>query len=54
MRHDTDDAASADAGQRGGDETVILDVPEPTTMGSERTREGDPSLRQLFWGEERS
>ena len=51
---DTDDAASADAGQRGGDETVILDVPEPTTMGSERTREGDPSLRQLFWGEERS
>ncbi len=51
---DTGDAASADAGQRGGDETVILDVPEPTSMGSERTREGDPSLRQLFWGEERS
>jgi DivIVA domain-containing protein len=51
---DTDDAASADAGQRSGDETVILDVPEPTAMGSERTREGDPSLRQLFWGEERS
>ena len=51
---DTDDAASADTGQRGGDESVILDVPEPTTMGSERTREGDPSLRQLFWGEERS
>ena len=50
---DTDDAAPADAGQRG-DETVILDVPEPTTMGSERTHESDPSLRQLFWGEERS
>ncbi len=51
---DTDDAGSADAGQRSGDETVILDVPEPTAMGSERTREGDPSLRQLFWGDERS
>ena len=50
---DDADAASRSAGARGGDETVILEVPQPTTMGTERDREGDPSLRQLFWGEER-
>lgn len=51
---DTDDAASADTRERGGDETVILEVPQPTTMGAERDRDSsDPSLRQLFWGEER-
>jgi len=50
---DTDENASAPVEERGGDETVILEVPQPTTMGAERDRDSsDPSLRQLFWGEE--
>jgi DivIVA domain-containing protein len=50
---DTDDAASTGTGERSGDETVILEVPQPTTTGAERERDSnDPSLRQVFWGEE--
>jgi DivIVA domain-containing protein len=50
---DSDDTTSAGTGG-SGEETVILEVPQPTTMGAERDRDSsDPSLRQLFWGEER-
>jgi DivIVA domain-containing protein len=42
-----------DASPATGDETVVLDVPEPSPLATERQREGDPSLKQLFWGEER-
>jgi len=51
--HDLDDAAAEAGAGDGGDETVVLEVPQPTTLGTQRDREADPSLRQLFWGEER-
>lgn len=40
---------------RGGDETVVIEVPQPAaTPGGDRdTEAGDPSLKKLFWGEER-
>jgi len=45
---------SADAGPPG-DETVVIEVPQPAgTPGGDRDPEtGDPSLKKLFWGEER-
>jgi DivIVA domain-containing protein len=50
---DADENTSNGMEEGGGDETVILEVPQPTTMGAERERDSsDPSLRQLFWGEE--
>ncbi len=48
------DAVSAGAGDTG-DETVVIEVPQPApTPGGDRDVEGgDPSLKKLFWGEER-
>ena len=38
-----------------GDETVVIEVPQPaTTPGGDRDPDaGDPSLKKLFWGEDR-
>ena len=36
----------------GGDQTVVLEPSQPTTLGAERERGGDPSLKQLFWGDQ--
>jgi DivIVA domain-containing protein len=48
------DAIAAGAGDPG-DETVVIEVPQPTaTPGGDRDSDsGDPSLKKLFWGEER-
>jgi hypothetical protein len=45
---------SAGAGE-AGDETVVIEVPQPatTSAGDRDTEGGDPSLKKLFWGEER-
>jgi DivIVA domain-containing protein len=45
---------AAGAGE-GGDETVVIEVPQPagTPSGDRETDSGDPSLKKLFWGEER-
>jgi DivIVA domain-containing protein len=45
---------ATDAGP-GGDETVVIEVPQPAaTPGGDRDADaGDPSLKKLFWGEER-
>jgi DivIVA domain-containing protein len=45
--------ADEEAAGAGRDETVVLEVPQPTASRGDGGREGDPSLRQLFWGEER-
>jgi DivIVA domain-containing protein len=57
---DEPDASTGDAGTdpsnepaTSADETVVLEVPQPTSTAAERDRESDPSLKQLFWGEER-
>jgi DivIVA domain-containing protein len=42
--------ASEDPEGPRGDATVVLETPQPTSMGSDRGREDDPSLRKLFWG----
>jgi DivIVA domain-containing protein len=42
--------ASQDPEEPRDDATVILETPQPTSMGSERGGEDDPSLRKLFWG----
>ena len=49
----TDVAAPMDEGT--GDETVVIEVPQPaTTPGGDRDPDaGDPSLKKLFWGEDR-
>jgi hypothetical protein len=41
--------------EANGDETVVIEVPQPaTTPGGERDPDaGDPSLKKLFWGEDR-
>ena len=38
-----------------GDETVVIEVPQPApTPGGDREPDGgDPSLKKLFWGEDR-
>jgi DivIVA domain-containing protein len=38
-----------------GDETVVIEVPQPaTTPGGDRDPDaGDPSLKKLFWGDDR-
>ena len=39
-----------------GDETVVIEVPQPATTpgGAIASPDaGDPSLKKLFWGEER-
>jgi DivIVA domain-containing protein len=48
------DAVSAGAGE-AGDETMVIEVPQPATApgGDRETESGDPSLKKLFWGEER-
>ena len=48
------DAVSAGAGDTG-DETVVIEVPQaaPTPGGDRDVEGGDPSLKKLFWGEER-
>jgi DivIVA domain-containing protein len=48
------ESASADTGPTG-DETVVIEVPQPAaTPGGDRDADaGDPSLKKLFWGEER-
>ncbi|HEX3299262.1 MAG TPA: DivIVA domain-containing protein [Actinomycetota bacterium] len=54
-RHADTEAVSAGAGN-AGDETVVIEVPQPAAApgGGERDVEsGDPSLKKLFWGEER-
>ena len=53
-RHTEPDAVAAGAGS-GGDETVVIEVPQPApTPGGDRDADsGDPSLKKLFWGEER-
>jgi len=45
---------AAGAGE-GGDETVVIEVPQPagTPSGDREADGGDPSLKKLFWGEER-
>ena len=45
---------AAGAGE-GGDETVVIEVPQPAgTPSRDRDADGgDPSLKKLFWGEER-
>jgi len=45
---------AAGAGE-GGDETVVIEVPQPagTPSGDRESDSGDPSLKKLFWGEER-
>jgi DivIVA domain-containing protein len=48
-----DDVPTTESETQERDETVVLEVPQPTTTGSDRDHEGDPSLRRLFWGEER-
>jgi hypothetical protein len=41
--------------QETGDETVVIEVPQPaTTPGGDRDPDaGDPSLKKLFWGDDR-
>lgn len=53
-RHADAETVSADAGDTE-DETVVIEVPQPAvTPGGDRdTDSGDPSLKKLFWGEER-
>jgi DivIVA domain-containing protein len=53
-RHADTEAISAGAGDTG-DETVVIEVPQPATTpaGDRETEGGDPSLKKLFWGEER-
>jgi DivIVA domain-containing protein len=53
-RHAEPEAISAGSGG-AGDETVVIEVPQPAgTPGGDRDTEGgDPSLKKLFWGEER-
>lgn len=53
-KHTQPDSVSAGAGD-AGDETVVIEVPQPAaTPGGERDTEGaDPSLKKLFWGEDR-
>jgi DivIVA domain-containing protein len=54
-RHADPEAVSAGGGD-AGDETVVIEVPQPaTTPGGDRDADGggDPSLKKLFWGEER-
>jgi DivIVA domain-containing protein len=53
-RHADAEAISAEAGD-AGDQTVVIEVPQPAaTPGGDRDTEGgDPSLKKLFWGEER-
>jgi DivIVA domain-containing protein len=53
-RHTHDEALAAGA-EDAGDETVVIEVPQPAaTPGGEREGEGgDPSLKKLFWGEDR-
>jgi DivIVA domain-containing protein len=48
------ESVSADAAPPG-DETVVIEVPQaaPTPGGDRDTDAGDPSLKKLFWGEER-
>jgi hypothetical protein len=45
--------ANAEAVGAAPDETVVLEVPQPTASRGDGGREGDPSLRKLFWGEDR-
>jgi len=49
---DAGDPSSEPEASGPGDETVVLEAPQPTATG-DRDRESDPSLKQLFWGEER-
>jgi DivIVA domain-containing protein len=53
-RHTDTEPISAGAGDTG-DETVVIEVPQPApTPGGDRAPEGgDPSLKKLFWGEDR-
>jgi len=53
-RHTDTEPISAGAGD-AGDETVVIEVPQPaTTPGGDRDADGgDPSLKKLFWGEGR-
>lgn len=53
-RHADPATVSGDAAGTG-DETVVIEVPQPAvTPGGDRdTDSGDPSLKKLFWGEER-
>jgi DivIVA domain-containing protein len=48
------DASPSDVAP-SGDETVVIEVPQPaaTPSGDRDTETGDPSLKKLFWGEER-
>ena len=47
------DPAQTQAMPRTTDEPIRVDDAEPAVAsGSEHERDGDPSLRQLFWGEE--
>jgi DivIVA domain-containing protein len=49
----TEGSAPPSATTGRSDETVVLDRAESTPLTAERERGGDPSLRQLFWGDER-
>jgi DivIVA domain-containing protein len=53
-QHADPEAVSAGAGD-AGDETVVIEVPQPaaTPGGDRATDSGDPSLKKLFWGEDR-
>src|SRR4051812_33832447 len=53
-QHADPEALSAGAGD-AGDETVVIEVPQPaaTPGGDRATDSGDPSLKKLFWGEDR-
>jgi len=48
------DAVAPEA-EDNGDETVVIEVPQPaTTPGGDRDPDaGDPSLKKLFWGDDR-
>ena len=52
MRHR---AIAAPHGRGTGDETVVIEVPQPaaTPSGDRESDSGDPSLKKLFWGEDR-
>jgi DivIVA domain-containing protein len=53
-RHTDTEPIAAGAGDTG-DETVVIEVPQPApTPGGDREPDGgDPSLKKLFWGEDR-
>lgn len=50
---DDEPPARSPGSERAGDETIVLEPAKPSQQAGERDRGGDPSLKQLFWGDDR-